>query len=731
MVAAMLPVAAFAAVPEAYAVYVNTDGTLTFYYDDQKGSREGNNKYEVGNGTNLGWHACNPKYIVIDESFKDYDGLVTAKNFFNCNEDDYSDGVVQDVTLTNLLNIEGLEYFNTSNVTDMSKMFYYYTYDKDVTAVLDLSNFDTSKVTNMSDMFESCSNVTEFDLSSFNTSKVTDMCWMFNDCSAVRTLDLSSFDTSKVTDMNHMFLFSGITALNLSGFDTSLVTNMSGMFQTCSALKTVMVGDGWTAENVTMLTNMFEGCESLVGEKGTEYEENNDPKIYARIDGGPGAPGYFCGGTSDLSIAKIDDVDYPVYGDTTYEEQLYDVTSTSWAQPGTVEWPDADGGWTGTAPTGITVDKNGYVEVSPFVPAGDYTFRVRDSRDLYVTEPATLTILPKPATVTADNKEMFCNDAQSPELTATVEGLVGEDTISYTLSRKAGTDVGKYEITATGDAAQGNYTVTYVPGTFTIKHKTLKAVPGKEADEGVAGYKPCYKCEGCSKYYEEAAGTTLIGDENAYKAWISEGGRGYIAPLAHEHVMTEVPGKAAKEGVAGFKASFECTGCGKYFEDKAGTKEIGGETAYKAWTGKGGKGYIAPLEPEKPTEPEPVAYKLLEGEGQTFTDDKDATFRSAADLLKFDKVLVDGDVVGKMNYEVKEGSTIVTLKAAYLKTLAGGKHTIVIVSSDGQAETTFFLNKPGVVNTGDANNVAFWIALAAVALAATGAAVISRRKAQR
>ena len=68
---------------------------------------------------------------------------------------------------------------------------------------LDIHKFDTSNVTDMSYMFYGC-RVNELDLSSFNTENVTDMSYMFNECS-VKKLDLSSFNVSNVTDMNYMF----------------------------------------------------------------------------------------------------------------------------------------------------------------------------------------------------------------------------------------------------------------------------------------------------------------------------------------------------------------------------------------------------------------------------------------------------------------------------------------------------------------------------------------------
>lgn len=81
--------------------------------------------------------------------------------------------------------------------------------------------------------------------------------------------------------------------------------------------------------------------------------------------------------------------------------------------------------------------------------------------------PGTMTITAKPVTVTAnDNSKAY--GTQDPTLTATVDGTVGNDTVSYQVSRQSGELVGTYTINVAGDAVQGNYTVTYVPGVFTI-----------------------------------------------------------------------------------------------------------------------------------------------------------------------------------------------------------------------------------------------------------------------
>ena len=93
--------------------------------------------------------------------------------------------------------ITGLNYLNTSEVTDMSHMFAFFKQ-----ASLDLSHFITDKVTNMRCMFYGCNSLESLDLSNFNTEKVTDMQQMFYSCENLTSVDLSSFNTAKVTDFS-------------------------------------------------------------------------------------------------------------------------------------------------------------------------------------------------------------------------------------------------------------------------------------------------------------------------------------------------------------------------------------------------------------------------------------------------------------------------------------------------------------------------------------------------
>ena len=152
-----------------------------------------------------------------------------------------------------------LSSFDTSNVTNMSSMFY----GCSSLTSLDLSSFNTSSVTNMDSMFSGCSSLTSLDLSSFNTSSVTDMQSMFSQCSLLTSLDVSGFNTSKVTNMSDMFRdCSSLTSLDLSGFNTSNVTDMYMMFCNCSSLTNLDLSS-FNTSKVTNMSYMFSSCSKL------------------------------------------------------------------------------------------------------------------------------------------------------------------------------------------------------------------------------------------------------------------------------------------------------------------------------------------------------------------------------------------------------------------------------------------------------------------------------------
>ena len=56
---------------------------------------------------------------------------------------------------------------------------------------------------------------------------------------------------------------------------------------------------------------------------------------------------------------------------------------------------------------------------------------------------------------------------------AAMEGLLNEDTLTYTLTRDAGENAGSYKITPHGDSIQKNCEVTYQTGSLTITESNL------------------------------------------------------------------------------------------------------------------------------------------------------------------------------------------------------------------------------------------------------------------
>ena len=192
----------------AYAVFEGSTGTLTFKCSPSK--PEG--AYDL----NRDWKAIsrNIKKVVFDASFANARPTSCDSWFFGC---------------PNLTTIEGIEYFNTENVT------------------------------NMRYMFDGCESLKSLDLTNFNTENVTDMYYMFAYCKSLESLDLTNFNTAKVT-------------------------NMKGMFCVCSNLKTIYASDKFVTDQITEGSCMFTDCLNL-----KDYTSSKEDHTYANC----GPTGYF------------------------------------------------------------------------------------------------------------------------------------------------------------------------------------------------------------------------------------------------------------------------------------------------------------------------------------------------------------------------------------------------------------------------------------------------------
>ena len=121
---------------------------------------------------------------------------------------------------------------------------------------------------------------------------------------------------------------------------------------------------------------------------------------------------------------------------------------------------DAGNSWTNTVPS--------------ITDVGSKEFKVKVEATNYETKefgPYTLKVTPASVTVTAKNASKTFGENNPSTYEVDITGLVNgesKEKIKYIVSRVTGEDAGAYTITPTGDATQGNYTVTYQNATFTI-----------------------------------------------------------------------------------------------------------------------------------------------------------------------------------------------------------------------------------------------------------------------
>lgn len=153
---------------------------------------------------------------------------------------------------------------------------------------------DTSQVEKLNNIFEDCTQLESVSLASFKTDRLENADYLFYGCSALKTVDLYGLDVTSVTSMIGMFNgCSSLRTLDLTSFSTYSLEFTANMFYHCENLRTIFATDGFRTDKIKSASNMFAGCTSLVGGKGTVYDEAHINKEYARIDGGTDQPGYF------------------------------------------------------------------------------------------------------------------------------------------------------------------------------------------------------------------------------------------------------------------------------------------------------------------------------------------------------------------------------------------------------------------------------------------------------
>ena len=226
--------AAAAAEKEIYATLSSDGKTMTLYYDDKYGTREG-----VWDG----WNSDNGTF----EAFE--------------NEDQEQIDIIFGINKVFLD-----ESMHEPKPNSTSCWFYGMVYLKKIEY---LDRLYTWRTENMSYMFAECQSLEELNVSNLdadNESPYKYMGGMFQDCYSLRELEFKDY------------------------FNAFHVDDMSYMFDGCESLTTIYSKQAFTAKRSE---SMFEGCINLKGENGTVYDAEHTDASYAHKDEGVENPGYF------------------------------------------------------------------------------------------------------------------------------------------------------------------------------------------------------------------------------------------------------------------------------------------------------------------------------------------------------------------------------------------------------------------------------------------------------
>ena len=390
-----------------------------------------------------------------------------------------------------------------------------------------------------------------------------------------------------------------------------------------------------------------------------------------------------------------------------------------------IEWSVTQG----SLPTGLSLTKDGKITGKPTTP-GEYFFTVTASNDvgsdgksfsISVVDPiysiqnsgdisftdAIEGYTPEVKTIMITNDGNQPITLNQPSSTSFDVGTLSKtelnvgETAEFTVQPMNGLLAGSYEedIVITG-TNNGKSVSTKVNVKFNVKHNAVK-VERKDPTCTEKGNIEYWYCEACRKYFQDEALTKELKQEET------------ILP-ATGHNLTKVDEKKPTVDAAGNIEYWYCEVCNKYFSDEKAEHEITLEDTI-----------IAKLP------------KFVSGANQEWTKgSKDGlTFKIDTDIKEFKKVLVDGKELKDTDYDIKSGSTILTLKPSFLDTLSAGKHKIRFEFNTGSVEAYFTVkdkensSQTESANTGVQNKYGLWIVLLLVAAGGlAGFGILSKRR---
>ncbi len=208
----------------------------------------------------------NNNYRTISENYSDYpvkmwyDSTDQTIYYYSVAEKIFmnEDSSYMFAKLSELTNIDGLQYLDSSNVKNMSYMFSESSKASDLTPI---QNWNTSNVTDMKYMFQQVSSLQNISpLANWDTSSVENMSHLFSSTAVSNVSYLENWDTSKVTNMSYMlsnvsFFMDDISAL--ANWDVSNVENMSGLFSNDRGISDYSPISGWNISKVKSTSYMF------------------------------------------------------------------------------------------------------------------------------------------------------------------------------------------------------------------------------------------------------------------------------------------------------------------------------------------------------------------------------------------------------------------------------------------------------------------------------------------
>ena len=408
--------------------------------------------------------------------------------------------------------------FKTSNVQDISFMFYG---TSNLSALVLPSDFDLSSVTNTSNMFYECSGLQSLDLSNKNLSSVLSMEQMFRRCKSLRIVNMEGCDISSATTLSNMFSqCENLASINLSNVNARSVTDISQMFFQCKSLENVDFSTFSTGQLKSVFSLFYEcyalkhvDVSSLDTSSATSYsnmfsyctnvETITTGLLYDTSKGFPGPTSdngkWWSAALKDWvtsqEIANNRRFTNDVYsniareefssstkikvitsgtistgsGEVLYDDLVYDGKEK---KPRVTVTHRPSGSWTDK--TLSTSDYDVFYENN--VNAGTARVTIVGKGAYMGTRSASFTVKPRSIVVQPYDavKTVGAEDPVFQIRTPCVyglpnyPGLIGDDSISYTLTREPGEIAGKYTITASGDTLQGNYKINFVKATLCI-----------------------------------------------------------------------------------------------------------------------------------------------------------------------------------------------------------------------------------------------------------------------